>query len=243
MATNDWWINAKSGERHTLILKSGLEIMSGETSLPVRDAVKRTFIYSIYRQLADRKVLRDWQARGRPAPPPQFIKQRTVKEYARRFHINTFVETGTYLGDMVHACRNTFRRIFSVEVDGQLYQRAQDRFRNMAHISIVHGDSADLLHVILETVTSPCLFWLDGHHSGGITGRGRQDTPIRRELDCILAHRVAGHVILIDDARCFTGHNDYPTLEELRQIVANKDLNRICEVRDDIVRVHDRENA
>jgi hypothetical protein len=215
--------------------------MSAGTSLPVRNALRRTFIYAIYGRLRDKRVLREWQARGRPAPPPQFIKQRTVKEYARRFQINTFIETGTYLGDMVDACRNAFRRIVSVEVDAQLYERAQDRFRNVTHISIVHGDSADILPDLLKTITSPCLFWLDGHYSGGITGRGRQDTPIRRELDCILAHPVAEHVILIDDARCFTGHNAYPTLEELGQIVANRDLNRICEVRDDIVRIHKRE--
>ena len=217
--------------------------MSAGTNFRVRDAVKRTFIYGIYRQLRDKRVLRDWQARGRPAPPPQFVKQRTVKEYARRFHINTFIETGTYLGDMVDVCRNTFRRILSVEIDGQLYHLAKDRFRDQPHISIVHGDSADILPGILETITSPCLFWLDGHYSGGFTGRGKQDTPIRRELDCILDHSVSGHVILIDDARCFTGNNDYPTLEELRRMVAARELNRTYDVRDDIVRIHEKEIA
>jgi hypothetical protein len=59
------------------------------------------------------------------------------------------------------------------------------------------------------------LYWLDGHHSAGNTGRGAKDTPIREELDAVFARGHPGDVILIDDARCFDGTRDYPRLEEL----------------------------
>ncbi len=55
------------------------------------------------------------------------------------------------------------------------------------------------------------LWYLDGHYSGKMSGgvdtsRGREDSPIIRELDFILrtrAHR--GDVVVIDDARTFRG--------------------------------------
>jgi hypothetical protein len=212
----------------------------GTSFLSVKRAVKGTFIYGIYKLLKDRRTLQDWQARGRPAPPPQFVKQRTVKEYARRFDTHTLVETGTYLGDMVAACRNNFRRIFSVEVDSCLCELARDRFQKFSHISIVDGDSADILPGILDNIKDPCLFWLDGHYSEGSTSKGELETPIRRELECILSHPVAGHVILIDDARCFTGDNDYPTINEVQQMLVARNLDRFFDVKDDIIRIYDK---
>jgi len=207
----------------------------------VKDMVRRTLIYDFYKLLRDRRTLQDWEARGRPAPPPQFVKQRIVKEYARRFRIDTLIETGTYLGDMVAACRNDFDRIFSVEVDGRLYELARERFRNFGHISIIQGDSGDILPGLLDGITEPCLFWLDGHYSEGITGKGRTETPIVREIECIMDHGVGGHVILIDDARCFTGHNDYPAIQELQQMLAARRPDRALEIKDDIIRFHPRQ--
>ncbi|MDX6611503.1 MAG: hypothetical protein QOD75_689, partial [Blastocatellia bacterium] len=59
-----------------------------------------------------------------------------------------------------------------------------------------------------------------------------------KELDHILNHPVAGHVILIDDARCFTGYNDYPTVDELRETVAAKKPDWEMSVELDIIRIH-----
>jgi len=49
---------------------------------------------------------------------------------------------------------------------------------------------------------------------------------------------VEDHVILIDDAREFTGANDYPTIDELRKFVGDSMPGFHLEVRDDIVRIH-----
>jgi hypothetical protein len=45
-------------------------------------------------------------------------------------------------------------------------------------------------------------------------------------------------VILIDDARCFTGENDYPTLDELKSFVAERKPNHKFSVEHDIIRIH-----
>jgi hypothetical protein len=130
------------------------------------------------------------------------MKQKIVSSYARQFSIRNLVETGTYLGDMVYANRNVFDRIFSIELDKSLYERALHRFSRFAHITILHGDSSVVLPELLDTIRAPCLFWLDAHYSAGITSKAGAETPIIEELQLILKRGVVEDVILIDDARC-----------------------------------------
>ena len=139
---------------------------------------------------------------------------------------------------MVHAMKKSFKQIISFELDQALARQAQQRFANDHHIQIVQGDSGKLLGDYLATIDEPCLFWLDGHYSGGITAKGALETPIKNELAAILSHPVDGHVILIDDARCFTGENDYPTLDELQNFVAERKPNHKFSVEHDSIRIH-----
>lgn len=195
---------------------------------------------NIIKLIREKKILRDWDKRGRPVPPPDLVKQKTVKEYARKFSIDTLIETGTYLGDMVDAVKDTFGMIFSIELDEALYERAKKRFSKFDHISIVQGDSGEVLPVILADIKQPCLFWLDGHYSGGDTAKGSQETPILQELHYILTHDVEGHVILIDDARLFTGQNGYPTIGEIRALISKEHPDWRFEIEHDIIRIHGR---
>jgi hypothetical protein len=179
-----------------------------------------------------------WERTGRPVPPPHLIKQRTVKEHAARYGTRVMVETGTYMGAMVYATREVFRRIISIEVDEVLHEKAVRRFAKWPHIEIRLGDSEIELPRVLESLQEPALFWLDGHFSGGVTSRGRLETPIVQELKAVLQHPVGGHVVLIDDSREFTGQHDYPTLDEIRTLVLERRPGSAFEVEDDIIRIH-----
>src|ERR1019366_8036945 len=119
---------------------------------------------------------------------PQIIKQRMVARYASAFGIHTLIETGTFYGDMVHAMRRRFRRIVSIELSQDLFNKAKLRFRTHPHVELLQGDSGDLLPSVLAKVSEPCLFWLDGHYSEGDTAKGEMETPILRELNTILCH-------------------------------------------------------
>src|SRR4029079_19466137 len=130
--------------------------------------------------------------------PPHVVKEELIKSYPKNFNTNVLIETGTYLGDMVHALRKSFARILSFELDPNLAAQAQQRFANDNHIQIIQGDSGKLLGEHIANIHEPCLFWLDGHYSGGITARGTLETPIKNELTVILKHPVDSHVILID---------------------------------------------
>jgi len=186
---------------------------------------------------ADRRSTENWINAGRPVPPPHSIKRRVLREYANRQGLRIFVETGTYLGDMVEAMRRRFREVFSIELSPVLYRRACQRFAVCRNVHIVEGDSATALPRVLENVKEPALFWLDGHYSEGITAKGEKQTPILNELDAVFRHGVKGHAILIDDARCFDGTGDYPTLVELERFVRERWPDASFEVRDDIVRI------
>ncbi|HKG62168.1 MAG TPA: hypothetical protein VKB05_20585 [Pyrinomonadaceae bacterium] len=204
----------------------------------IKQAVKRTLPEDALKLRRDLEARRAWEKQGRPSPPPHIIKEELIRDYAKTFNTNVLIETGTYLGDMVHAMKKCFSRIISFELDQTLAAQAQKRFAGDNHIQIIQGDSGKLLGDCIATINEPCLFWLDGHYSGGITAKGTLETPIKNELSSILSHAVDGHVILIDDARCFTGENDYPTLDELQTFVAERKRGWRFTVETDVIRVH-----
>ncbi len=156
---------------------------------------------------------RKWEAKGCPAPPPDSYKQWAVKEAGKGFDI--FVETGTYLGDMVWAQRKNFGTIYSIELGKELHNNAKYRFKDCQNVHLMIGDSAEVLEHLILFIYKPALFWLDAHFSGGITVKGDRVTPILAEIDIIKGSSL-NHKILIDDARCF-GKMGFPSLKMIRE--------------------------
>jgi hypothetical protein len=210
--------------------------------LPLKDLVKDSFLYPWVQGGLERvrngREMRAWLRAGGSGPPPHLLKQGILRSFAREHNLRTLVETGTYLGGMVHALRDDFDRVVSIEVDDALCARARHRFARDPKVTIAHGDSMVVLPEVLASIQSPTLFWLDGHFSGGATSKGALDTPVEREVELVLAHPVKGHVVLIDDARCFVGANDYPTLDALRARVAELAPGLRFEVAHDIIRIY-----
>lgn len=183
----------------------------------------------------------NWYFKGKPVPVPHKIKQLTVKHYHRKYNLKNFVETGTFKGYMVNAVKNDFDNIHSIELDDQLYVKAKEKFSSLKHIKIWHGDSSVVLSEVLKILNTPTLFWLDGHFcldNGKGTGKGELETPIRKELALLKEHSEKHniqHVILIDDARLFTGEDDYPTLGEVTNLVKSNFPYASMKIRNDII--------
>ena len=184
-----------------------------------------------------RRRVKRWVGEGRPAPPVHAYKQQVVLDYARRFHLRTLVETGTWRGDMVEAALLHFDRIVSIELSAKFAAHARERFRRIAKVEIVEGDSAVRLPDVLPSLRLPALFWLDGHFSGADTAKGSVDSPLRDEVESILRHSVRGHVILIDDARHLSGEDGYPTPDELGTLVRAHWPDGVLETEHDIARI------
>lgn len=176
-----------------------------------------------------------WIIKNKPAPPPHFIKQRIIKQYGRKYSLKSFIETGTNEGDTIIAVKDIFKKIYSIELDKQLFNKAKNKFQSNININIFNGDSSTILPVLLEKIDEPVLFWLDGHYSGGVTAKGILNTPIYMELNSIFNHKVKNHVILIDDARLFIGKDDYPKLEEIEELAKSNKYSKFKILNDIIV--------
>lgn len=203
----------------------------------IKARLGQTWIGGLHEYLHRLKESRDWIRNGRKGSPPHLVKQKIVRKYARLFHCGVLIETGTYLGDMVHAMRRDFKEIHSIELSVDLFEKAKRRFASHSHIHLYNGNSGDILQAILRESHEPCLFWLDAHYSAGITAKGDRDTPIEEELKHIFEHECADrHVILIDDARTFDGRKDYPTVQTV-ETKAGKAGYHSFSVADDIIRI------
>lgn len=160
-------------------------------------------------------------------------------EYAERFGLKIFVETGTFKGDTVEAMRPHFERIYSVELAEKFYQEAVKRFQGVDKVKLLQGDSGERMPEIVAELDAPTLFWLDGHYSGGDTAKGELAAPVWAELKAIFAGMKEPFVILIDDARCFTrvGGHAYPAVTDIEAWVAEQDRNLTVEVDMDCIRI------
>jgi hypothetical protein len=181
------------------------------------------------------REVKEWEARGRAAPVPSVQKQRIVREYASRFRLSVLVETGTYFGAMVEACKDTFEKIYTIELQEAFCRRAQKRFARFPHIRVLEGDSAIALEAVLGGISERCLFWLDAHYMGGISAKGESACPAMQDLETIASHPVPGHVVLIDDARLFQGRGGWPSLAAVSEFAAAHGW--AGDVRDDIIRL------
>ncbi len=177
-----------------------------------------------------------WLARGRKTPPPHIIKQKTILDYARRYHTPVMVETGTLFGDMIEAMKDHFEELISIEISPELAKKAQQRFAGSGKIKVIENDSAVALKSIVPELEQPALFWLDGHYSGGNTGKGEKDTPIMDELESIYQSAL-DHVVLIDDARLFGIDKDYPSMEQLEEFIRKRRPNAIITMKNDCIRI------
>jgi hypothetical protein len=171
-------------------------------------------------------------------------KRNIILSYKRNYNASILVETGTFMGDTVQALLNEFKLLYSIELSSKLADRARKRFSKSAHVSIITGSSDVELIKVVEKLREPAIFWLDGHYSGEFmyegefvkTARGSLNTPVLRELEVILEAELP-HIILIDDARLFTGNNEYPTVNKIKEMIQNSKLKRVLSNKRDIIRI------
>ena len=192
--------------------------------------------YSKWKPLGHRFDYLWWVVRGKPVRSPHLLKQMTVAEYGRRHNLRTLVETGTYYGEMVAPMRTHFDRIYSIELDPQLAEISRQRFAEDASITVLEGDSQVLIPQVVAKLDAPALFWLDAGYYGMHPAQGDL-TRLLSELRAILSTPVAGHVVLMDDARCFVGAENKFTAAQLVAWIEKEFPSRKAEIVRDIFRV------
>jgi hypothetical protein len=123
-------------------------------------------------------------------------KRDLLIDYAVRFGLRTFVETGTCGGDTIAYLLPHFFRLYSIELDAALFERGRARFHGNEKITLIHGDSAVELAKLLPEIPEPALYWLDAHNSGPPTAG--ENNPLMAELEAIVRQKKQG-IVLIDD--------------------------------------------
>lgn len=116
--------------------------------------------------------------------------------------VNSFIETGTYLGNTAYWSSQKFGQVITLEYSTEMYQQATQKYGNVENIKFLQGDSRVLLQEIVSSLKQPSMFWLDAHWSGGQTYGEEDECPLLEELEIINASPY-DHIILIDDARLF----------------------------------------
>ncbi|HVB86686.1 MAG TPA: hypothetical protein VNK23_08500 [Candidatus Dormibacteraeota bacterium] len=203
---------------------------------PFRKLLRNLPFYGAYKALGHHPDYWYWKLRGEPVRSPHLVKQRAVREYARRYQLRTLIETGTYYGEMIAAVKDDFDHVFSIEFDPELAQRAARRFSGDARVRILEGDSAKVLPELLKSISEPALFWLDAGYWGW-ADLARDPERLSVEVEAALSHRVTAHVVLMDDARMLDGRNGAPTFDQLRTRIATRFPGRQVELRHDIIRI------
>lgn len=160
-----------------------------------------------------------WRRKKFVLPAPFLVKKEVlVRDETQNV---TWVETGTYKGDMTQEFAKRARHVVTIEPEPSLYLSAKQRFLDVANVTVLRGTSEEVLPTVLPEVKSPVRFWLDGHFSAGVTFQGDIDTPIRAELKAIEEFLEGWDdvSIFVDDVRCFDqsteDFKDYPSLMEL----------------------------
>jgi hypothetical protein len=164
-------------------------------------------------------------------PPPTLFKQRVIRGYGYHFDLGTLVETGTFLGEKVEGALNAFRAVYGV-----LAARVAQRFRPYRHVTILTGDSGELLRGLIRELTGPALFWLDAHYSGPGTAKASKASTLLRELEHIFGAAHPARVVLIDDARCL-GQGGWPTIDEVKSYVFGRRPESSFALTEDIIRI------
>ena len=146
---------------------------------------------------------------------PLIMRSRLLRKLLRQGGYHYFIETGTYRGDTTAMLCPYAKQVHTIELGKELAEEAKKRFQDYTHVHVHQGDSGEVLPKIMPQIKSAALFYLDGHYSGGITAKGEKECPIYEELKAIFASEKLPHLLVIDDARCFVGESDYPTVDEL----------------------------
>jgi hypothetical protein len=180
-----------------------------------------------------------WRAEGYFEPVPYFIRRAQLLQVGKHIGAEVAVETGTFRGDTTAFLARHFRETHTIEVVPELAQLARERFANQPSITVWDGDSSHVLRSLLPQLKGAALFYLDGHDSGGVTGKGQKVCPVREELEIIYGAGKNRVSVVIDDARLFGTDPDYPTIDEVREWMKTLHLTASVRVEHDAIVIED----
>ena len=168
-----------------------------------------------------------WILRNFAPPSPQHVKTRILSSHSLDHAV--WVETGTYLGDTTLSLSKIAKSVISIEPQIELSNFAKKRLKRHANIKVLNSTSEESIARILDDITGPACFWLDGHYSGDVTYKGSSTSPILQELAAVSTYVNKDNpvVVFIDDFRLFvnSASSGYPSHRTLVEWALENNLN------------------
>ena len=129
----------------------------------------------------------------------------------------------------------------TIELSEILFDRHGGKLAEIDNVTPHQGDSREILPEIIRAHPDQrCLFWLDGHWSGGETAGEDDECPLLGELACLSERR--NDIILIDDARLFLcapprphKPSQWPTISEVITFLIESGDRRFVQIVDDVI--------
>jgi FkbM family methyltransferase len=157
--------------------------------------------------------------------------------------LDVFVETGTFQAATTLAMAPRFRRLYTIELSKDLFERARERLRHLPQVEALHGSSPVVLRELSPQLKDGgVVYWLDAHWCVGAGTAGSEaECPLLDELDAIgtLNER---SVVLIDDARLFlapppVAHDasHWPRIDQVMQRLARLSATHAAYVINDVI--------
>ena len=144
--------------------------------------------------------------------------------------LDTFIETGSYLGETSYWAENFFSSVLSFEASLEFY----NNLKSSDILKFIYADSSKELHNFLKDNS---IIYLDAHYSGGVT---HKSYPLISELNQINESKIENLVIIIDDARfCISKWNgeSYGYIIDILNLVSNSSNRYVCIFDDMIIAV------
>jgi len=113
-----------------------------------------------------------------------------------------FIETGTLHGNTIFSLEPYFNKLYTIEFSEKYYNNTKNQYSG-SKINFILGDSSIVFENLLPNITDKCIFFLDGHWSGGDTGHSIKDCPLDEEITHINNLFTNDAIIIIDDFRLF----------------------------------------
>ena len=124
------------------------------------------------------------------------IKKFNITEYP------IFIETGTLNGETIIPMSNFFEELYTIERVPELYSIFKKN-NTKDNITPLLGDSYNIMPLLCKKINKNAVFFLDGHYSGGGTGKGIYEVPLYSELKSIMEEFKHKALIIVDDCRLF----------------------------------------
>jgi hypothetical protein len=159
----------------------------------------------------------------------------------RRYRLNHFVETGTFLGRSAHWASDHFDYVFTLEAHQRYFDRANDLLEGRLNVVSFLGSSPTGLRNIIDIYVSrvPVLFWLDAHWSRDLDWKASESElpvcPVLDEIRAINELMPGRHAIMIDDARLFDVTNGWPSISEVGKVFRESPIHTRSWIEDDVI--------